>query len=140
MNFRRLDRREVAINLTPLIDVVFLLLIFFMVSSRFSEFSRLTVNLPEAESGTGFDDAPLVLIVDANGQMRLNGERVPSDAAGLKQEIRRQINGNSDISMTLSADAMTPHQYVVTALDVAAQLNLKQLTIATQPLSERGMR
>ena len=140
MNFRRLDRREVAINLTPLIDVVFLLLIFFMVSSRFSEFSQLTVNFPEAESGAGSDDMPLLLIVDANGQMRLNGERVPSDAAGLKQEIRRQINGNSDISMTLSADAMTPHQYVVTALDVAAQLNLKQLTIATQPLSERGMR
>jgi biopolymer transport protein ExbD len=140
VNFRRLDRREVAINLTPLIDVVFLLLIFFMVTSRFSEFSQLTVNLPEAKGGVRSDDTSLVLIVDANGQMRLNGEGVPSDAAGLEYEIRRKINGNSDIAMTLSADAMTPHQYVVTALDVAAQLNLKQLTIATQPLSERGMR
>jgi len=140
MNFRRLRRSEVAINLTPLIDVVFLLLIFFMVSSRFSELTQLSVNLPEGESGACFTDMPLLLIVDASGQMRLNGEPVPSDAPGLKQAMLRQINGNSDTPVTLSADAMTPHHYVVTALDVAAQLNLKQLTIATQPVSERGLR
>lgn len=140
MNFRRLHRSEVSINLTPLIDVVFLLLIFFMVSSRFSELSQLTVNLPEAESGSGANEMSLVLMVDANGQMRLNGQQVPSDALGLEQAMRRQINGNSDIPMILSADAMTPHQYVVTALDVAAQLNLRRLTIATQPVSERGTR
>lgn len=140
MNFRRLHRSEVSINLTPLIDVVFLLLIFFMVSSRFSELSQLTVNLPEAESGSGANEMSLVLMVDANGQMRLNGQQVPSDALGLEQAMRRQIDGNSDIPMILSADAMTPHQYVVTALDVAAQLNLRRLTIATQPVSERGTR
>lgn len=140
MNFRRADRGEVAINLTPLIDVVFLLLIFFMVSSRFSELSRLTVTLPEAEIGSALTEVSLLLTVDANGQMRLNGEQVPSDQPGLKQAIMRQINGNSDVPLTLSADAMTPHQYVVTALDVAAQLNLQQLTIATQPVSERGSR
>ncbi|MEK9654777.1 MAG: biopolymer transporter ExbD [Halieaceae bacterium] len=140
MNFRRADRGEVAINLTPLIDVVFLLLIFFMVSSRFSELSRLNVTLPEAEIGSALTEVSLLLTVDANGQMRLNGEQVPSDPPGLKQAIMRQINGNSDVPLTLSADAMTPHQYVVTALDVAAQLNLQQLTIATQPVSERGPR
>jgi biopolymer transport protein ExbD len=140
VNFRRADRGEVAINLTPLIDVVFLLLIFFMVSSRFSELSRLTVTLPEAEIGSALTKVSLLLTVDANGQMRLNGEQVPSDTPGLKQAIMRQINGNSDVPLTLSADAMTPHQYVVTALDVAAQLNLQQLTIATQPVSERGPR
>jgi len=140
MNFRRARATEVSINLTPLIDVVFLLLIFFMVSSRFLEFSQLTVNLPEASSGAGPNELSLVLSVDAHGQMRLNGQPVPGDAAGLERAMQQQINGNSDIPMTLSADAMTPHQYVVTALDVAARLDIKQLTIATQPVAERGTR
>lgn len=140
MNFRRARATEVSINLTPLIDVVFLLLIFFMVSSRFLEFSQLTVNLPEASSAAGSNDLALVLFVDAHGQMRLNGRPVPSDAEGLEWAIQQQINGNNDIPMTLSADAMTPHQYVVTALDVASRLDIKQLTIATQPINERGTR
>jgi biopolymer transport protein ExbD len=72
--------------------------------------------------------------------MRLNGRPVPSDAEGLKRAMQQQINGNNDIPMTLSADAMTPHQYVVTALDVASRLDIKQLTIATQPINERGTR
>jgi len=138
MNFRRARATEVSINLTPLIDVVFLLLIFFMVSSRFLEFSQLTVNLPEASSGAGSNELSLVLSVDAHGQMRLNGQPVPSEAAGLERAMQQQINGNSDIPMTLSADAMTPHQYVVTALDVAARLGIKQLTIVTQPVAEGG--
>ena len=140
MNFRRLPRADVSINLTPLIDVVFLLLIFFMVSSRFSEFTQLTLTLPEAEGEVASTDVSLLLTVDANGEMRLNGRQVPSDAVGLEVAIQRQINGNSDMPVTLSADAMTPHHYVVTVLDVAAQLNLRQLTIATQPVSERGIR
>jgi biopolymer transport protein ExbD len=80
-----------------------------------------------------------LLTVDANGQMRLNGQPVPGGAVGLGEAVRRKINDNSDMPMTLSANAMTPHHYVVTALEVAAQLNLKQLTLATQPVSERGM-
>ena len=140
MNFRRQLRADVSINLTPLIDVVFLLLIFFMVSSRFSDFTQLTVNLPEAKGAPSSLDEALLLTVDADGQMRLNGERVPNDPTGLGEAIQRQIGGNSDIPVTLSADAMTPHHYVVTALDVASQLDLKQLTIATQPQSERGSR
>jgi len=139
VNFGRLPRTKVSINLTPLIDVVFLMLIFFTVSSRFSELTQLTVNLPEAQGYAESIDKVLLLTVDANGQMRLNGQPVPGGAVGLGEAVRRKINDNSDMPMTLSANAMTPHHYVVTALEVAAQLNLKQLTLATQPVSERGM-
>ena len=132
MNFRQLRRPEVSINLTPLIDVVFLLLIFFMVSTSFSELSQLVVDLPEAEGAPATTDEALILTVDVSGNMTLNGESVPNDARGLSLALRQQLSGNTDIPMTLSADAMTPHQYVVTAMDVAAQLNITRLTIATE--------
>ena len=132
MNFRQLRRPEVSINLTPLIDVVFLLLIFFMISASFSEMTQLVVDLPEAEGVAEATDTALMLSIDATGSMTLNGEPVSSDPQRLSEAIRLHIRGNTDIPVTLSADAMTPHQYVVTAMDVAAQLRLTRLTIATE--------
>ena len=132
MNFRQLRRPEVSINLTPLIDVVFLLLIFFMVSTSFSELTQLVVDLPEAEGDSANTDNALLLVVDVQGDMTLDGEPVPNDARGLSVALGQRLSGNTAISVTLSADAMTPHQYVVTAMDVAAQLNITRLTIATE--------
>ena len=132
MNFRQLRRPEVSINLTPLIDVVFLLLIFFMVSTSFTELTQLVVDLPEAEGTPASADSTVLLVVDVQGNMTLDGEPVPNDARGLSAALRQQLSGNTDIPLTLSADAMTPHQYVVTAMDVAAQLNITRLTIATE--------
>ena len=132
MNFRQLPRPEVSINLTPLIDVVFLLLIFFMVSTSFSELTQLVVDLPEAEGAPASTDNALLLVVDVQGDMTLDGEPVPNDARGLSVALGQRLSGNTAISVTLSADAMTPHQYVVTAMDVAAQLNITRLTIATE--------
>ena len=132
MNFRQLRRPEVSINLTPLIDVVFLLLIFFMVSTSFSELTQLVVDLPEAEGAPAGTDNALLLVVDVQGDMTLDGEPVPNDARGLSVALGQRLSGNTDIPVTLSADAMTPHQYVVTAINVAAQLNITRLTIATE--------
>ena len=132
MNFRQLRRPEVSINLTPLIDVVFLLLIFFMVSTSFSEFTQLVVDLPEAEGPPASADKAVLLIVDAAGNMTLDGEPVPNDARGLSAAMGQRVSGDTDILVTLSADAMTPHQYVVIAMGVAAQLNITRLSIATE--------
>ncbi len=132
MNFRQLRRPEVSINLTPLIDVVFLLLIFFMVSTSFSELTQLVVDLPEAEGDSANTDNALLLVVDVQGDMTLDGEPVPNDARGLSVALGQRLSGNTAISVTLSADAMTPHQYVVTAMDVAAQLNITRLTLMTE--------
>ena len=132
MKFRKLRRPEVSINLTPLIDVVFLLLIFFMVSASFSELTQLVVDLPEAEGGPASADTALLLVVDEAGNMTLDGEPVPNDAHGLSTAMGERLSGNTDILVTLSADAMTPHQYVATAMDVAAQLSITRLTIATE--------
>ena len=132
MNFRQLRRPEVSINLTPLIDVVFLLLIFFMVSTSFSELTQLVVDLPQAEGTPASADTSVLLVVDVAGNMTLDGEPVPNDVRGLSAAMGERLSGNTDIPVTLSADAMTPHQYVVTALDVAVQLNITRLTIATE--------
>ena len=132
MNFRQLRRPEVSINLTPLIDVVFLLLIFFMVSTSFSELTQLVVDLPEAEGAPASTNTTLLLAVDVEGNMTLDGAPVPNDARGLSEALRQRLSGNTDIPVTLSADAMTPHQHVVTAIDVAAQLDITRLTIATE--------
>ena len=132
MNFRQLRRPEVSINLTPLIDVVFLLLIFFMVSTSFSELTQLVVDLPEAEGTPASTDTSVLLVVDVAGNMTLDGEPVPNDARGLSAAMGQRLRGNTDIPLTLSANAMTPHQYVVTAMDVAAQLKITRLSIATE--------
>ena len=132
MNFRQLRRPEVSINLTPLIDVVFLLLIFFMVSTSFSELTQLVVDLPEAEGAPASTDTTLLLVVDVEGNMTLDGAPVANDARGLSEALRQRLSDNTDIPVTLSADAMTPHQYVVTAIDVSAQLNITRLTIAAE--------
>ena len=132
MNFRQLRRPEVSINLTPLIDVVFLLLIFFMVSTSFSELTQLVVDLPQAEGTPASADTSVLLVVDVAGNMTLDGEPVPNNVRGLSAAMGERLSGNTDIPVTLSADAMTPHQYVVTAMDVAAQRNITRLTIATE--------
>ena len=132
MNFRQLRRPEVSINLTPLIDVVFLLLIFFMVSTSFSELTQLVVDLPESRGAPASADTAVLLVVDVAGNMTLDGEPVPNDARGLSAAMGQRLRGNTDIPLTLSANAMTPHQYVVTAMDVAAQLNITRLSIATE--------
>ena len=111
MNFRHVRRPEVAINLTPLIDVVFLLLIFFMVSSSFSELTQLVVDLPEAEGSPASGDAALMLSIDVDGNMMLDGQPVPNDAAGLMRGMVNKLQGSTDRPVMLSADALTHHQH-----------------------------
>ena len=103
-----------------------------MVSNSFSELTQLVVDLPEAEGTPASADTAVLLVVDAAGNMTLDGEPVPNEARGLSAAMGQRLSGNTDIPVTLSADAMTPYQYVVTAMDVAAQLNITRLSIATE--------
>jgi biopolymer transport protein ExbD len=134
VNFRHARRPDVSINLTPLIDVVFLLLIFFMVSTSFSELTQLTVNLPEADGARATDEIGLVVVIDSAGNVTVGGDPVPNEAEGLYRALEAAANGNVDVPLTLSADAMTPHQYVVMVLDVASLLGLQRVTIATESM------
>ena len=134
MTFRQARRPEVSINLTPLIDAVFLLLIFFMVSTSFTDLTQLTVYLPKVRGASASDEVGLVVDIDSAGVITVGGDPVPNDAEGLYRVLEAAANGNFDVPVPLSADAMTPNQYVVTVLDVASQLELQRLTIATESM------
>ena len=134
MTFLQARRPEVSINLTPLIDAVFLLLIFFIVSTSFTDLTQLTVYLPKVRGASASDEVGLVVDIDSAGVITVGGDPVPNDAEGLYRVLEAAANGNFDVPVPLSADAMTPHQYVVTVLDVASQLELQRLTIATESM------
>ena len=138
MNLRPGHKEDsVEVNLTPLIDVVFLLLIFFMVSTTFDRHAKLKVSLPEASTkATQQQNDPLVLSIDAKGNYFLNERQIVNQQLStLKQAILKTLsetNANiEDVSLVLRADANTQHQSVVRAMDAASQLGLTKLSIAT---------
>jgi len=122
------------VNLTPLIDVVFLLLIFFMISTTFKRESELNVDLPKAAAQpTETKKESINLIIDRQGRFFVNRRMVVnSQVTTLMSALRKVIGERKDISLTISADAMTPHQYVITAMDAARQLGITKLSMATQ--------
>lgn len=135
MNLRpdRTDER-VDINLTPLIDVVFLLLIFFMVSTTFDRHANLKVELPEANAPISEQQQdPVVISIDADGNYYINDRQlVNTTLETLKIALRKTVaDKEEDVPLVLRADAKTPHQSVVRAMDAASQLGLTRLSIAT---------
>ena len=131
---RKSKTGEVEINLTPLIDVVFLLLIFFMISTTFIQENRLQIQLPEASPQAQTPSAELEVVIDAQGNYFVNGNKlVNSDAstvADALQQLRPQPDSNK---LLISADAATEHQHVIKVMDVAGQLGFEQINMMTRP-------
>ena len=134
MKFARRTRQEVDVNLTPLIDVVFLLLIFFMVSTTFTRETHLSIDLPEAGSAADpVADQTLEVSITREGNYTINGvSLLNNSAAALKAAIEESSEGDSSVPMVITADSATPHQAVVTALDIAGKLGFSQLRITTE--------
>ena len=134
---RRID--DLQINLTPLIDVVFLLLIFFMVSTTFNRESEITIDLPEASGEPLKTDKFVVEIsIDGQGRYFINQQRViDTQASTLKRALRLVIKNKSELQLIISADKNTPHQAVITAMDTARQLGLYHLTFATKQAQQK---
>ena len=133
MNFHsRNVEEDVNINLTPLIDVVFLLLIFFMVSTTFDTTSQLKINLPEAsQEQVTAPPKKLNLMIDARGNFFLNSRELTNNkSATLKAALERTMAGTR-LPIVIQSDAASPVQSLVTAMDVVSQLGLTQVSIAT---------
>lgn len=138
MKFKRKIREDLPINITPLIDVVFLLLIFFMVTTTFTRETRLIVNLPEADAAPS-EALPdqVEITVSRNGTYTINGRPlVNSEIATLMQGLEQATQSDRSIPILLIADAEASHQSVVTAMDGIGQLGFTRLSIATQRPSE----
>jgi biopolymer transport protein ExbD len=126
-------KEDPSVELTSLIDVVFLLLLFFMVSTTFEQQAVLKVDLPEASAVDAPIDLPerLELVIDANGLMFLNDRHlVDSEERTIKAALNEAVGDDRDLPLILRADRETPHHYVVTVMDVAAQLGFSNLSIA----------
>ena len=134
MNLNVRPRAQPEVNLTSLIDVVLLLLIFFMVSTSFVKQSQIAINLPESDSAAAVEevaDQVDIMITEA-GTFLVNGrELVNSRPETIRNALQKVSGGNSDLPLTISADANAKHQYVVTAMDVAGRVGFTTINIAT---------
>ena len=133
MKFQKKPVEDPELNITPLIDIVFLLLIFFMVSTTFKQEFEVGLELPEASSESRLIEKVLEITIDGKGQYFVNHQKlVNTQAASLKRALEKVAGNDRKQPVIISADAMTPHQSVITAMDVARQLGFSKLTFATQ--------
>ena len=133
MKFSGRVRQEVEVNLTPLIDVVFLLLIFFMVSTTFTKETHLSIDLPKASSQSNrAANLQVEILITQEGNFSINGDAlINREQRTLRSAIDKVSKGDTAIPMVITADSATPHQSVVTAMDVAGQLGFSRLSITT---------
>jgi len=139
VKFRRRPRTEVSIELTPLIDVVFLLLIFFMVSTTFIRETQLDLNLPEATGDLQQpEDQNIVVTIAEDGTYAVNDQAlVNNQLATLMRALQQQMGENdAPKQLIITADANATHQAVVRAMDAAGQAGLTSLSITTQAPEE----
>ena len=139
MNFRRKKREKLDITLISMIDVLFVLLLFFMVSTTFNRHTEVKIKLPEAD-GADAEQYPkmVTLTIDADGTYYLTGdddlphELVNQQLETLKQELQKLAEQSKDQPFIINADGKTPHQAVITALEAAGDAGFSHITFAAQ--------
>lgn len=140
MKFRRKPRENVEINLASLIDVVFILLLFFVVTTTFTRETQLKVDLPEAASGTPPEQTELKqieVLIGADGSYSVNGNALlESNLKNLMAAMQKESAGDNSLPLIISADGKTPHQAVITAMDAAGKLGFAHLRITTVEAQE----
>jgi biopolymer transport protein ExbD len=139
MNFRRKKREKLDITLISMIDVLFVLLLFFMVSTTFNRHTEVKVKLPEADGAEAEHYPKIVtLTIDADGTYYLTGddglphELVNQQIETLKQELLKLAEQSKDQPFIINADGKTPHQSVITALEAAGDAGFSHITFAAQ--------
>jgi|TARA_B110000090_G_C13229591_1_gene388037 biopolymer transport protein ExbD len=138
VKFPRRPQRDNSINLTPLIDVVFLLLIFFMVTTTFTRETRMLISLPEAEAESIANEQKIVeLVVSKDGSYAVDGQSlINRDIKTIMAALKDASAGDKQIPLVITADALSTHQAVITAMDAAGRLGFETLNIATQQPQE----
>jgi biopolymer transport protein ExbD len=141
MNLRpQQSREQPEVNLTPLIDVVFLLLIFFMVSTTFQRQAEIEIELPEASAEPSeTSEEMLEIVIDTQGRYFLGGEQViNTELDTLKRALEKAVAAmeSREPPVMIRADAATPHQAVIRAMDAASQLGLVHISLATSQLTD----
>jgi len=135
VNFQRGKEKEAPeINLVPLIDVMMVILIFLMISTTYSKYTELQINLPTADADKQLERAnELSVLVNAQGQYIVN--HAPADASSVQQlaaGLRQAAGTMKDPIVVISADAAATHQAVVRVMEAARMAGLSQITFTTQ--------
>ena len=138
MKFQRRRAPEMSVDLTPLIDVVFLLLIFFMVTTTFVQEGRLSLELPEADTEAVTEPAePVQVLVSQEGDYAVNGRPLADRGIDtVRAALRDASNDDATLPMVITSDGGAPLQAVVRVMDAAGQLGFERIRIATQPASD----
>jgi biopolymer transport protein ExbD len=135
VKFRRKPRENVEINLASLIDVVFILLLFFVVTTTFTRETQLKVDLPEAVTGSPPEQTELKqleILIAADGSYSLNAKQLlKSDLPSLMAALQKESEGDNSLPLIISADSKTQHQAVITAMDAAGKLGFAHLRMTT---------
>ena len=133
MKFSLDEEDKTDVSLTPLIDVVFLLLIFFMVTTTFNQHANLRVELPEASNAVqSREENKIEIIIDKNGQYFIDGASLlDQQSRTLLNALGKVVQKNKSEKILIRADAQAPHQSVVSVMDAAGKLGLTQISIAT---------
>jgi biopolymer transport protein ExbD len=144
MRFQRKKRQNIDITLISMIDVLFVLLLFFMVSTTFNRNTEVKITLPQANGATAENHPKMVtLTIDANGAYTLTSEdNVPRPVADqqidtLKQALHNLTVNKTDIPFIINADGKTPHQAVITALEAASNEGFTHITFAAQKPADK---
>jgi biopolymer transport protein ExbD len=141
VKFQPRRTEEPDLNMTSLIDVVLLLLIFFMLSTRFIDEGRLQIRLPEAGVAPDAESTrpSIEISVTAEGAFRVNGRTLINNAPEtLAAALGKEAQGDRSQPVTIRADARAMHQSVVTAMDVAGRAGYRQINIATVDDGQKG--
>ena len=126
-------KEELQLNLTPLIDVVFLLLIFFMVSTSFKKESKISLDLPEAHGEVTEQVSNTIEIsINKDGEVFVNGEGLINRKLETIKDAIRQVASDPNTPFVINADAQAPYQSVISVMDAAGQIGFNNLTLATQ--------
>ncbi len=137
MNFRHRKKRNLEISITPMIDVVFLLLIFFMVTTTFNKNTALQITLPESGSKELAPRKLLVLSIDSTSQYYLNEQPLADNKLSTLTRSLASVFKDKEQTLVINADALAPYQAVVNALDIAGRVGFVQITFATQQATEK---
>lgn len=133
MRFSRRNRESLELNITPLIDVVFLLLIFFMVSTTFTRETQLLIDLPESSIDARLEEEVVDISISKRGSIAVNQRLIyDADLESLISAITEVSGTKNTLPIVIRADAETPHQSVIMAMDAAGRLGFTKIKIATK--------
>jgi biopolymer transport protein ExbD len=131
MRFRKPDEEDIRLGLAPLIDIVFLLLIFFMLTSHFDVASGVLIRLPKvAQKVQDLDEKRITVVIDSEGNPHLEGKRI--DLAKLKERLREIVNQQGVVNLILQADEDARHGKVVQVMDLAKAAGVRTIIIAAR--------